>query len=318
METEKGSDEPIWQHIRNFPFSPSSGGYWYSNIVTDERGTHRYLYMPMTNTNKFWRYDTYTDSFQQLADPPGPGYTSISNICMIFDPSRNYIWMWYYNSGSYFQYYDIATDTWTPRTTTLYVGADMTHTCTTYNNNGDDDSIYTFSLGSSRIRRYSISNNSWSYVGSNVMSYVIGPYGGGANIKWLWGYDPNKIWIMPGYSTNVIFTYDIQNNIYTQEFYIPATPDYYSSGNPYFTLGTACAYDGDKRIYITNNLWGRIHYARVDENKYYVACHRPANPGGYGFTGDYKNFCYKKSTDNKQYLYYNHIDQQFIRTKILN
>ena len=59
-----GIDVPVFQWMRFLPVASAAG----CCMCTDERGTNRYIYFVFAAAG-FWRYDTYTDSWQQLANP---------------------------------------------------------------------------------------------------------------------------------------------------------------------------------------------------------------------------------------------------------
>ncbi len=302
--TIQGTDEPIWQQLRTWPASPS--GY-YSDIVADDRGTNRYLYMFINPTYKFWRYDTYTDSWQVLADPNGT-YSLYYGIRMTYDPSRNRIWSLHQNSGynPVFQYYDITNNTWTsinnPDTPGYWAsGGSLIHTCTDYNNQGDDDKLYFYAA---YLHTYSIQNDTWT-----DSQYIAGS-GTGTNIQWLWGYDKYRKFVF--LTSSILYSDHISQQTFNVESYLPTAID--TAGGTYhkFSVGTSIAYDGDKRIYIGNGQWQRFHHLQLDEGRYYVTCaiNKPT------VLMEQHSLKYIKATDNTKYLYWNQSDQLFYRTKI--
>jgi len=65
-------DLPIWQQLNFTPANSAAGA-----SITDDN--ERFIYYMISATN-FWRYDTYSDTWQQLASPPGGTIAAGSKI----------------------------------------------------------------------------------------------------------------------------------------------------------------------------------------------------------------------------------------------
>ena len=66
LNLKQGIDLPVFQWLRFQPQNSAAG----SCQCNDIRGTDRYIYTLLDATH-FYRYDTITDTFQQLASPTG-------------------------------------------------------------------------------------------------------------------------------------------------------------------------------------------------------------------------------------------------------
>src|SRR6185369_1256544 len=77
----KGLDLPIWEMMQPLPAASAAGAC----MCTDERGNNRYAYV-LLSASSFWRYDFWTNTFQQL--PNVPSGTFGAGTSMIFDPSQ--------------------------------------------------------------------------------------------------------------------------------------------------------------------------------------------------------------------------------------
>lgn len=74
LNLKKGIDLPVYQWLRFLPAGNTSAT---SCVTTADTLNNRYMYY-MAGTNSFWRYDTWTDGWQQLANPPYPILTAVS------------------------------------------------------------------------------------------------------------------------------------------------------------------------------------------------------------------------------------------------
>jgi hypothetical protein len=76
---KKAVDLPVWEWTRFSPVAPTAGLSCSctadNNIINETNG--RYIYYLLNATN-YWRYDTFADSYMQLASPPQAPLTSSS------------------------------------------------------------------------------------------------------------------------------------------------------------------------------------------------------------------------------------------------
>ncbi len=301
---KKGIDLPVWQWLRFLPTSASHG----ATACTDERGTNRFIYFLLGSTS-FWRYDTWTDTFQQLANPPS--LTFGQGVTMTFDPSRNYIWLFAPLSSSpynVFAYYDIANNTWVSRAAVSGLssqwGTDavLVHTCTSYNTAGNDDYIYLIGNSSTTWYRYSISANTWTTMTPALPASALS----GCGLIWTFGFNADRLYYIRGGGTNSIYYFSISGNTWTTLTYQPATET--------FTTGTTYAYDTLNRIYIQKDNTHRIFYLQLDENIMYPGPTAPYTAGS-AVVGD--GLIYIKTPDGAEYLYFRrHNSTEFWRTLI--
>lgn len=247
-------DRPIPQSMSPTPVATAAGAC----IVTDTRGTHRYIYALFSATS-FWRYDVQTDNWQQLANPVD-AITFGAGTDMIFDPSKGtagYIWLWGPRSvttWAYWQYYDIATNTWTSRSVTgtalaaaWGTDASLVHTCSNYNAAGNDDFIYLIGNNATVWYRYSIAGNAWTIMANALPAAC----GAGCAIHWCFGYSTDLLYVIRGTATSTIYTQSIGTPAaWVTLTYIPSTET--------FTTGSSSDYDGGTRIYIQKDATQRV------------------------------------------------------------
>jgi len=304
-----GIDLPIWQWLRFLPVTNAAGACQ----VSDKRGTDRYIYF-LFSTASFWRYDTITDSWIQLASPGALGGSGTwgAGTCMVFDPSQGSagrIWLLNgYTTQCGFGYYDISTNAWTSRSVTnlpAVWGTDgaMSHTCTGYNVAGNDDYIYLIGNNATVFYRYSISGNSWS----TMANALTGAAGAGCGIHWIQSTDPDKLFVIRGGANSTIYRYSIGTPGWTTLTYYPNSET--------FTTGSASAYDSTNgRVWIQKDATHRLYY-------YDLATDKMMNAGvipyvsGTAVAGD--RLSYVKTSDGAQYLYYTRASgTEFFRTLI--
>jgi len=202
-----GIDFPVPQQLAPMPYSYNYHG---SCFVT---GEERYIYWLIGYGNStFYRYDTWTDSWNQLASAPVAPSSSGYGSAMVFDPSKQRIYAVFGNSTG-FAYYDIKANYWVS-CATLTGGAASTspvlvHTCTDLHAAGNDDYIY-YNRGDAadvNLYRYSISTNTWTTLTSHLGSG--NHLGAGAGAYWLFGEDPDKIMFLRGQGTRTAVIYSI-------------------------------------------------------------------------------------------------------------
>ena len=125
-------DRPMWEQLSFAPATGIAG----SNIVDDgSRFIYSYFQTSAT-TAQFWRYDTWTDTWQQLATPATQTGT-VAN--MIFTKSVGgqfsgqvfgSVYLFVGNgTTAYFYKYDIATNTWSAALSTANVPANFANDC---------------------------------------------------------------------------------------------------------------------------------------------------------------------------------------------
>lgn len=245
-------DLPCWEVLQNAPLASAAGMV----IVTDLRGSHRYIYL-MVSATSFWRYDTYANTYQQLPSPPGG--TLGAGTDMIFDPSRGssgYIWA-LITSGTgapTFQYYDIAGNAWTARSVTnlgATMGTDssLAHTCSTYDEAGNDDYIYLIGNASTVFYRFSIVGNAWV----NNLTVQPSACGAGCGLKWMPGVNADRIYRIRGATTAVVDYYSIAGGSWTGHTFYPVT-ETFAAGSSHVKRASST-----DKIMIQHNATGKIY-----------------------------------------------------------
>lgn len=277
------------------PVSTAAG----SSLATDKRGTHRYIYL-LPGTTSFWRYDTWTDSYEQLTNPPT--LTFAAGVSMIFDPSRGtagYVWLFAPLNASpwcVFAYYDVAANVWTSRVVPSGLAAQwgtdasLAHTCSSYNAGGNDDYIYLIGNNSTTWYRYSITGNVWS----SLSPVLPAAAGAGCYITWPWGFNIDRLYYFRGTATPALYYYTISSPAWSSDIaYKPKTET--------FTTGTCMTYDSLNRIYIQKDNTHRMYLYQLDEDKMYPAGMWPYVSGA-AIVGD--GLVYIKTVDGAEFLYY--------------
>jgi hypothetical protein len=291
-------DLPVWQWLRPLPVISAAG----CCQCNDPRGTDRYIYFLFSATS-FWRYDTYTDSWQQLPSPVS--FTFGAGTAMQFDMSRGtsgYIWLFGPSSNSPYavwQYYDIAAGTWTSKdATSLSLGsawgtdASLAHPDTTVNAGaGSDDYIYLIGNNASTFYRYSISGNSWA-----TRTGVTSSAAGGCHIEWVYGLNVDTIWCLRGNGAASIYEYSISGNSWSTITYTPAIET--------FTTGTSSCYDpvsSPTRMYIQISSSHRFLYFDLTNNVM-IPCSTAPYSSGTAMVGNGLSFV--KTADGLKFIYY--------------
>jgi hypothetical protein len=304
---EPGVDLPVYQWLRFLPASSANG----CCMCNDERGTDRFIYFLFSATS-FWRYDTWTDSWQQLANPPS--FSFGAGTTMVFDPVNNRIWLFGPSSSTpfaVFAFYDIANNTWTSRAAPSGLAsawgtdASLVYTPTTYNPSGNNDFIYLIGNNSTTFYRYSITNNDWT----TLASLPAAP-GAGCSIHWDWGSggNPNFLYVIRGGGSSTIYRYSISGNSWSTVTYRPSTEG--------FTTGTVSAYDPTRRrIWIQKDNTHRMYYLDLVTSIMYPGGVFPYIGGTTAIVGD--GLCYVKTPDGAEYIYFRrHTGTEFWRTLI--
>ena len=285
-------DLPIYQWLRFLPVASAAGAC----MCNDERGTDRYIYFLLSATS-FWRYDTWTDTFQQLANPPTMSFAA--GVTMCYDPSRGYVWLsapltsspWHMTA-----YYDTALNTWTSRANIAGLAAafgteaSLCHTCSTYNVAGNDDYLYLIGNNGTIWWRFSVVGNAWSVMANALPAAA----GAGCTIVWPWGFNTDRLYYIRGTATSAVYYYTIGVPAWSALIaYVPATET--------FTAGTCVAYCPNNRIFIVKDATHRMFYYQLDQDKMYPGGYWPYLSGA-AIVGD--GLVYVKSEDGAEYIYY--------------
>jgi hypothetical protein len=308
LNLKQGIDLPIYQWLRFLPATNAAG----CCMCADERGTNRYVYI-LFSTTSFWRYDIWTDSFQQLASPGALGGSGTwgAGSCMVFDPSQGTsgrVWLFNgYTTQCGFGYFDVATNAWTSRSIanlTAVWGTDgaMAHTCSTYNVAGNDDYIYLIGNAATPFFRFSIAGNSWSVMANPITASA----GAGCSLHWAFGYNADRLYAFRGLATVTVYYFTVSTGVWATLTYYPNTET--------FSTGSSAAYDGLNRIYVVKDATHRMYYLQLDTNLMEVAGMFPYSSGT-AVAGD--GLVYVKTSDGAQYLYYRRLSgTEFWRTLI--
>lgn len=111
-------DRPVWEQLT---FAPVAGGA--GTCLVDDKVRYLYVNVQTAATScQFWRYDTWGDTWQQLATPPKQTgaianmiYTS-SHGATVNGSTYGTVWLFTGNGTIVnFYHYNIASDTWTSR-----------------------------------------------------------------------------------------------------------------------------------------------------------------------------------------------------------
>lgn len=114
-------DRPMWEQLS---FAPATGVSGSCNCDDNRRFIYSY-FQTSTTAAQFWRYDTWADSWQQLATPPTQT-GSCGSIRYVESVGGQFggttygsVWLLIGNGTiAYFYKYDIATNTWSARSIT--------------------------------------------------------------------------------------------------------------------------------------------------------------------------------------------------------
>lgn len=119
-------DRPMWEQL---PFAPAAGIA--GTVIADDNERYIYMYIQTSATAaQFWRYDSWMDSYQQLATPATQTGTVASLVFnRSFGGQRNgkvygSLWLLVGNgTTAYFYKYDISTNAWTAMSATTVPAA---------------------------------------------------------------------------------------------------------------------------------------------------------------------------------------------------
>ena len=289
---EGGRIVPTWDTLAPLPAASAAGAC----MCADERGTGRYIYVLLSLTS-FWRYDSWTNAWNQLTSPPAGGAFA-AGTCMVYDPSRNYVWLLVPKVGANwacFYSYNCATDVWSadlgaPAGLAAQWGTDgaMTHTCTTYNAAGNDDKIYLIGNAATAIHCYTVGVG-WAALANPVPLAC----GAGCGICWEWGINNDKLLVMRGTATATFYDMVISTNTWSAALAITGNVET-------FTTGSMAEYVPPKHWYISRDATTRI--LRLDIAALAMGPARTfGGTHGGAIVGD--GFVYMKSKSGRKYLY---------------
>lgn len=300
----KGVDIPVWQYLRYAPVASAAG----TVMCNDPRGTGRYIYIIYSITS-FWRYDVYTDTYQQLASPNALGGSGTwgAGTCMRFDASKNQIWLLNgYTTTAGFGVYDIATDVWTQKTgpaVAWATDAQLIHPDTTVAaTTASDDYIYLAGNNATTFKRYSISANTWS-----DMAVAPGTLGAGLMAFWAYNQDVNSIYVFRGGGTATLYKYSISGNTWSTVTIRPTIET--------FNTGSCGSYYQDKGMYIfQKDNTHRLYAFNIATSEIEPAGIVPY-VGGTAIAGD--GLADVKTPDGTTFIYFRrHSATEFFRTMI--
>lgn len=304
-----GIDLPSWEVLQSLPAASAVG----VSMCYDYRGSSRFIYLLISATS-FWRYDVQANTYQQLASPPGG--TVGAGTVMKFDPSRGvsgYVWALISNgtAAPTWQYYDCSANTWTARSVTnlpatFGTDAALAHSCTTYDAGGNDDYIYLIGNASTVLYRFSISGNAWV----NNLTAQPSACGAGCALRWMPGWNVDRIVRIRGGATATVDYYSITGNTWTGITFLPATET--------FTTGTmvACRGTATDKIFIQKDATMRIYELDLSDGTLIPVATQFLIASGTAHVGD--RMGYVKTTDGIEFLYIGlHTSAYFLRTGLI-
>lgn len=288
-------DIPVWQTLQPNPLVSAVG----ISCCNDRRGTNRFIYY-LASATSFWRYDTWSNTYQQLASPPAG--TVGAGTCMAFDPSRGtagYVWAFISNGtvAPTWQYYDCAANTWTSRSVTnipatFGTDAALCHPCTSFSPAPvSDDFIYLIGNNATAFYIFSITGNSWAVSGTPVTAAP----GAGCGLHWSGTYDVGKLICIRGGATASAYIYNIATPGWTTLTLNPATET--------FTTGTmSICPSGLGKIYIQKDATGKIYEIALPTGIITPVCTEYLVAPGSAHVGD--RFNYVKESNGIAYIYF--------------
>jgi len=257
---------PPTEYLTQTPVICGAGTSFVHECRGSSEGQGRYIYAIFNRTN-FWRYDIWTDAWQQLASPPVVATAVFgAGVAMCIDSSRGIIYMTTPRSMAnwhIFEVYDIATDTWAALNTVAGLAvpwatdAQLLHLCRQENTTAVvpldlaaagvtdvlDDHIYLIGNNAVTLYRYSIAANAWTTV------VPAGPRGGapgaGTTLNWMpdltrpvgFLIQANSIlWSLRGGGTAILDGYEIAS----ATWFVPIA---YIPQDETFSAGTCSIYD---------------------------------------------------------------------------
>lgn len=293
---EGGRVLPTWDTLAVLPTASAAGAC----SCADKRGTGRYVYHYLAAAG-FWRYDIWTNAWNQLASPAAA--TFAAGTCMCFDPSRGtagYVWLFVPKSvanWAYLYYYDVAAGTWSADqgVVGMALGAQfgtdgsLVHPCTTYDAGGNDDVLYLIGNAATVLYKYTISTTTWSVMANPCPATM----GAGCCIEWLFGVDNTKFLVMRGTASATFYTMTLAN-VWSAALTIIGNVET-------FTTGSVADYVAPKHLYIKKDATTRIlrlNYATLTMEP----ARTFAGTDGAAIAGD--GLVWMKSKAGRRYLYY--------------
>ena len=203
---------PPTEYLTQTPVICGAGTSFVHECRGSSEGAGRYIYAIFNRTN-FWRYDIWTDAWQQLTSPPVVAAAVFgAGVAMCMDTSRAQIYLWTPTAGGNwcnFERYDIASDTWIVRSVLAGLiaqwGTDtqLLHLCRQENTTaivppdlaafgvGDvlDNHIYLMGNGAVTLYRYNINTtaggvaDTWNIIVPTAARAA--PPGAGATLNWM-------------------------------------------------------------------------------------------------------------------------------------
>jgi hypothetical protein len=250
-----GSVPPV-DVLTSLPVASMSGACFASDI----RGTDRYIYYfapSSTTAATFWRYDTWANSWTQLASPSTIGGNARfgTGCALVYDSSGASgtgmfmgdppnVWLFHPHAAApwaQLQYYYAGDDSWT----TVAQGggafnagglggaalaaqwsgdAAITHTCSALNSTANDNYLYITGNNATFFYRYSISLDTVAAMGVHGVAA-----GAGTSLAWI-PQIPNRLYYQRGGATVVFEYYDIANNAWVAVNTVPYA-ETYTTGN---------------------------------------------------------------------------------------
>lgn len=251
MALRPGIDIPVVQWCE-----PTPDSQYHGIAVAWDMGKYIY-WLRGNNTSWFRRYHIEGDTHQYLSSAP---WAVQQGGCLIYDPSRAYLFAIQGNAATGFARFNPANGGWTALAALPVAsnyGSWIVHTCSSLKSGANDDLIYYApAYGSSAFYSYSISTNAFTALASAPAALSYGSMG-----VWVYNYDPDKIYVIRGGGSTTIYVYSISGNSWSTLTYNPAVFS--------FSTGSHAVYDPDaNRIYIGLNEGYRfIYYLDLATNR---------------------------------------------------
>lgn len=217
-----------WNTLKSVPQGCGPG----SNIVSD--GSQYIFYFPGNSTGAFFRFDIAANSWKRLSDVSSQVADYSSAVYATLN-NKPYIYLFRGSSSASLTRYDITNDQWSnmaPFPTGSNVNAGISATW------DKGDTIYAASSQVGEFKKYSISTNTWTTIGTISMSGTVRlslSYTSGAVIA-------SKLRIDGGYERGMVSQYTVATNTWTD---LQAPP----VGATEYDWPPASVYDGSRYLY---------------------------------------------------------------------
>ena len=129
------------------------------------------------------------------------------------------------------------------------------------------DHMYLVGNNATVMYRYSVSDNAWATTNASAVAIpaVTGTVGSGCTIKWLPSFAPDKLFIVRGYGTSNIYSYDLATNTFATAAFHPSTETFTTAsthtarsiGNKGYSI--ISSKDATMRIYEYDPSLSRLH-----------------------------------------------------------